>query len=412
VLEHTLYNVDFWKHLSIPFVAAFVGWITNWVAIELTFRPLEFVGIRPLLGWQGIIPSKAAKMAEIFVDKTMFRLGTLQELFQQMEPGIIAAHISKVMDQRLESYTEEIMFYSNPRVWRFLPQAVKNRIYVRVRQEMPRLVDNLMQDAARNVEELIDFKHMLVQRLVGDKRLLNRLFLEAGAVEFKFIIRSGLHFGFLFGLIQLAVWTFHKSWWVLPTFGVLVGYATNWFAINIIFRPLEPHKIGPWTLQGLFLKRQKEVARVWCRLVTTEILTVQSIIYAMLYGPKSERAKSLIRGHIQPIVDEVVANYEPLAQLAVSEASLDEIRESVGEKAVSVSTDPFDHWPFNEDRATVIERLLRERMERLRPKDFQDLLRPCFQEDEMKLILTGAVLGLIAGVAQLLFVFGGTGWRI
>jgi hypothetical protein len=56
--------------------------------------------------------------------------------------------------------------------------------------------------------------------------------------------------------------------------------------------------------------------------------------------------------------------------------------------------------------------LLRERMERLRPKDFQDLLRPCFQEDEMKLILTGAVLGLIAGVAQLLFVFGGTVWRI
>jgi uncharacterized membrane protein YheB (UPF0754 family) len=409
VLEDTLYNLDFWKHLSIPFVAAFVGWITNVVAIKLTFKPLEFVGIRPLLGWQGIIPSKAAKMAEIFVDKTMFRLGTLQELFQQMEPEIIAAHISKIMDRRLESYTDEIMFYSNPRVWRLLPQAVKNRIYLRVREEMPRLVDNLMQDAAQNVEQLIDFKDMLVQRLVGDKRLLNRLFLEAGAVEFKFIVRSGLYFGFLFGLIQLAVWTFYKSWWVLPAFGVLVGFATNWFAINIIFRPLEPYKIGPWTLQGLFLKRQREVARVWCRLVTTEILTVQSIIYAMLYGPRSERAKALIRKHIQPIVDEVVEGYAPLSQIAVSEDTLDDIRESVGEKAVSVSTDPFDHWPFNKDRAKIIEALLRERMESLPPQEFQDLLRPCFQEDELKLILTGAVLGFFAGVAQLVFIFGGAG---
>jgi len=407
VIEDTLYNLVLWKHLSIPFVAAFVGWITNLIAIKLTFKPLEFVGIRPVLGWQGIIPSKAAKMAEIFVDKTMFRLGTLQELFQQMEPEIIAAHISKIMDRRLESYTDEIMFYSNPRVWRLLPQAVKNRIYLRVREEMPRLVDNLMQDAAQDIEQLIDFKDMLVKRLVGDKQLLNRLFLEAGAVEFKFIVRSGLYFGFLFGLIQLAVWTFYKSWWVLPAFGVLVGFATNWFAINIIFRPLKPHKIGPWTLQGLFLKRQREVARVWCRLVTTEILTVQSIIYAMLYGPKSERAKALIRKHIQPIVDEVVEDYAPLSQIAVSDDALDDIRESVGEKAVSVSTDPFDHWPFNKDRAKIIEALLRERMERLPPKDFQDLLRPCFEEDELKLILTGAVLGFFAGVAQLLFIFGG-----
>ncbi|NIP17085.1 MAG: hypothetical protein GWM87_02150, partial [Xanthomonadales bacterium] len=69
---------------------------------------------------------------------------------------------------------------------------------------MPRLVRNLMQEAGENIEDLIDFKDMLVQRLEGDKKLLNRLFQEAGKVEFKFIIRSGLYFGFLFGLIQLG----------------------------------------------------------------------------------------------------------------------------------------------------------------------------------------------------------------
>jgi hypothetical protein len=91
----------------------------------------------------------------------------------------------------------------------------------------------------------------------------------------------------------------------------------------------------------------------------------------------------------------------------VGEETLGEIRESVGEKAVAVSTDAFDHWPFNRDRAARAEALLRERMETLPSREFQDLLRPCFQEDEMKLILTGAVLGFLAGLAQLLFVFGG-----
>ena len=61
---------------------------------------------------------------------------------------------------------------------------------------------------------------------------------------------------------------------------------------------------------------------------------------------------------------------------------------------------------FNEERAEVLGELLRERMADLPPEEFQDLLRPCFQEDEWKLILMGGVLGLLAGLAQLVFVFG------
>ncbi|MDH3745298.1 MAG: DUF445 family protein [Acidobacteriota bacterium] len=409
MLEATFYNPEFWKHLSIPFVAGFIGWITNWVAIKLTFKPLEFVGVRPFLGWQGIIPSKATKMAEIFVDKTMYRLGTLDELFRSMEPGKIAEHITKVMDRRLDAYTNEVLFYGHPRVWGVLPQTLKEGVYARVREEMPQLVEALVVDVTESIESLIDFKQMLVTRLEADKQLLNRLFLEAGSEEFRFIVRSGLYFGFLFGLIQLGVWTFYKEWWVLPFFGIVVGYATNWLAINMIFRPLRPIRLGPWTLQGLFLRRQSEVAGVWCGLVTTEIVTLQHIMYEMLHGSRSERAQEMIKGHIRPVADLVMESYGPASRVVVGDETLEEIRESVGEKAVAVSTDPFDHWPFNRERALHAEKLLRERMEGLPPAEFQDLLRPCFQEDELKLILTGAVLGFLAGLAQLVFVFGGFG---
>lgn len=407
MLEATLYNPEFWKHASIPFIAGVIGWVTNWVAIKLTFKPLEFVGIRPFLGWQGIIPSKAGKMAAIFVDKTMFRLGTLQELFLSMEPDKISRHIAQVMDGRLEGYTDEILYLRHPRVWRLLPQPLKEDVYRRVRKEMPKLIESLMADAAEEIEDLVDFKRMLVTRLERDKHMLNRLFIEAGSEEFKFIVRSGLYFGFLFGLVQLGVWIFYKSWWVLPAFGVFVGYATNWLALNMIFRPLHPRRIGPWTVHGMFLRRQREVAAAWCRLVTSEIITLQHIIYEMLYGPGAERAKELIKRHIRPVADRVIDGYALAGQVVMAEGTLAEIRDSVGEKAVAVSTDAFDHWPFNRDRARRAEALLRGRMEQLPPREFQDLLRPCFEEDEMKLILTGAALGLLAGIGQLVFVFGG-----
>jgi uncharacterized membrane protein YheB (UPF0754 family) len=210
-------------------------------------------------------------------------------------------------------------------------------------------------------------------------------------------------------VVQLTVWSLWKAWWVLPFFGLLVGAVTNWVAISIIFRPLHPTPLGPWTIQGLFLKRQREVSGVWSRLVTSEIVTLQRLVYTMVYGSRADRAHAMIRRHIQPIVDEVAQSLAPLARIAVGRESLAGIREQVGEKAVEISTDPFDHWPFNRERGRRAARMLGERMAELPSREFQDLLRPCFQEDEIKLIVLGGVLGLLAGIAQLVFVFGAPG---
>lgn len=405
MVEQALQHPDFWKYASIPFVAALVGWSTNWVAVKLTFLPIEFFGKKPFLGWQGIIPSKAEKMATTFMDSTMTRLGTLPEVFEHLEPEKVSAHISRSLAPRMDEMTDEIMLANNPVLWENLLGVVRERIYARVRQRLPRLVDNLMEEIGESVEDLVDLKHMIVTRLVTDKALLNRLFLESGEAEFKFIIRSGLYFGFLFGLVQLAVWIFFDPWWILPLFGLLVGLATNWIALNLIFRPLHPKKVGPFVVQGLFLRRQKEVAAVWCGIVTREILTIKALTRAMLHGPRSDRSRAVIRKHIKPLVDDAVGIVRPVAQVAVGMESFARIKEQVGEKALDVSEDPFDNHIFNEDRAIVVETFMRERMEGLPPDQFQDLLRPCFQEDEWKLVLMGGVLGAAAGIAQLLLVF-------
>ena len=49
--------------LLIPFVAGFIGWFTNWLAVKATLYPVDFVGIPPVFGWQGIIPANAKEMA-------------------------------------------------------------------------------------------------------------------------------------------------------------------------------------------------------------------------------------------------------------------------------------------------------------------------------------------------------------
>jgi uncharacterized membrane protein YheB (UPF0754 family) len=409
-LGDLLRHPDFWRYASIPFIAAVVGWATNWMAIKMTFWPLEFRGIRPFFGWQGIIPSKAEKMATIFVDTTMVHLGTLSEVFQRMDPERIAAQVVRTLEPRVDELTDEVMRRSHVVLWENLPEMMRNAVYARVREELPRLVHQLLRDVDTQVEELVDLKELVVRRLVADRVLLNRLFLECGDKEFRFIIRSGFWFGGLFGLVQLAVWIVHPALWVLPAFGLFVGLATNWIALNIIFRPLMPKRVGPWVVQGLFLRRQREVADIWCRIVTREILTIRDLVEAMVEGRYADRTRALIRKHVKLVVDRAVGPMRSVAQAAVGLRGFAGIKETVGETAVEMALEPFKDTAFVTDRADAVAEELRHRMASLPPDEFQDLLRPCFQEDELKLVLIGGALGLAAGVAQLQWMFGGGLW--
>jgi len=407
MLEQTIFNLEFWKYASIPIVAAIVGWSTNWVAIKMLFYPIEPVGKPPYWGWQGILPSKAAKMGVITTETTLSKLGSIEEVFASMEPKRIAQQMVESIDPRVEDYVEWIMLEENPTLWNALPGLVKTIVYTIIRQRLPQAIEEMMLDIGKKIEDMVDLKQVVVTQLEKDRRLVNRIFLECGAVEFRFIIVSGLYFGFLFGLVQMGIWYFYPAWWILPLFGIIVGYATNWIALRIIFQPLNPTRIGPFVVQGLFLKRQKEVAEIWCDIVTKEVITVRNIIANMLYGSKSAFTQEVIKKYMRTVVDQVVGIAKPVVQLTVGIQEYLKLQESATQKAIFITPPALEDPAFNKERAEVVKDLIRERMEALSPQEFQNLLRPAFQEDEMKLILLGAALGFIAGMAQLFLVFGG-----
>lgn len=405
-------QLELLKLFSIPIVAGLVGWGTNWLAIKLMFYPLEFIGFYPLrLGWQGVIPSKAEKMAKIVVEKGLQSLANMQEVYQQLDHDRLNEQFVKVMDRRLEAFVDEVMLDAHPVFWENLPWAMKKRFYSKVREQLPHMVAEIMDQISVRIEEFLDLEDMVSTQLVNNKTLLNQIFLEAGSEEFKFIVRSGFWFGLMFGVVQAGVWFVYPQWWILPLFGLLVGYLTNDIALRIIFQPLNPIHFGPISVQGLFLKRQKEVARVLCRITTQEILTINHMLYAMLTGPKADDVVKMIQHKTRHVVERKAglesAISKRLTLAALGRDKYSELTQKAESVALRYARDELqENDAFHKGQGEIIENLLRERMESLSSEEFQGVLRPAFKEDEWALIAVGAVLGMLAGIAQLVFVFG------
>lgn len=403
--------VDFWHHframpdfkgiICIPIVAAVVTWIHVWIAMKMVFYPINFVGVaEPWLGWQGIVPRKAGKMAGIMVDNALTKLGSLEEVFKEMQPEEIARHISSSLLSQVEDFIDEIMNEKNRVLWENLPVTLKKRVYAQVRKQIPDIMDKLVKDMGANIENLMDLKHMVVSHMENDKALVVRMFLEVGNKEVQFVVNASFWIGLAFGVVQMIAWYFFPYRWGLPLYGAALGYLTNWVAINMVFRPLNPIYIGPWRFQGVFLKRQQEVSEKFAHLATLEMMSIKHIMTEVMTGKRSDRTRAMIKRHISPLLEGGVVR--TAMQLTVGPTAYAALKKTITDKAMVMSLQPVQDARFNRDRAQVIEKIFSERMKLMSPKEFQDLLRPAFEEDEWIVIVMGAIMGFVAGWIQLI----------
>ncbi len=389
-------------NLSIPVVAAIIGYVTKLVAIRMMFSPIEYRGWRPYFGWQGIVPRRAARMASVAVETMTRDLITADEVIRRLDPELVAREIDEPLRRATADITREVMREYQPGVWEALPEPARQLIVSRAQAETPQMVRAVLTDIQRDVEAVFDLKHMVITNLVTDKALLNRVFQQAGHKEFRFIARSGIYFGGTIGLLQMMLWVIFHEPLIMPAFGLMVGWFTDWLALKMIFNPKRPIRVFGLEFQGLFLRRRKEVAAEYGALIAEEIITPRKVIEAILNGPLSDRVFAMITRQVQVALDRSTGIAKPLVVLSVGTARYQQMKQSIAAKVMERLPETMTHLETYARDSMDVRGLLVEKMQQLDERQFEALIRPAFEQDEWILITVGALLGCFMGEAQAL----------
>ncbi|OLZ55731.1 hypothetical protein BS329_04215 [Amycolatopsis coloradensis] len=386
-----------------PFIAALIGYVTKRVAIEMMFKPVDFVGVKPFFGWQGVLPANAERMAATATEMLTNNLVDPKEIFARLDPAQVAKEIEQPLLRVIEDVTREVMEQYQPRLWEVLPNTAQQMLLNRVQAEAPRAITKIMGEIAENIEDVLDLKHMVVTNLVRDKALLNRLIRDISRPEMRFIARSGIVFGFSLGCVQLLVWALTKSPIVLPLFGIGIGWFTDWIALKMIFLPREPKRFfGFYTWQGVFQKRKDQVAADYGDMIAREIITIPNLLEAVLSGPKSDKLFTMITREVQRTIDAQASVVKPFVAMAVGSRKFQEMKRTAAAKAAARIPETIRHAEAYAVNALDVRNTIVDRMRQLNPLEFEQLLRPAFRQDEWKLIAVGAVIGGLVGELQVL----------
>ncbi|MGB1581044.1 MAG: DUF445 domain-containing protein, partial [Nevskiales bacterium] len=313
----------------------------------------------------------------------------------------VAREIEAPMLDMLEDIVREVAANYEPGLWESLPEFARQRLIKRVQAKAPGIVADMMSDLKLNLDKVFDFEDMVISAMCDDPRQLNRMFQAAGAKEFRFIRNSGIYFGFAIGIVQAGVWALTHNPWVIPIFGGLTGWLTDWLALKLIFEPRQPKRIfGIFPWHGLFMKRRDEVAVDYGSLVADEILTPANIIRGILNGPMSDRLYELVQKHVRKAVDEQAGFARPLVVFRVGSRNYQDMKTNVAKKIMEQAPEALKHVQDYAEDAMDLRTTLIEKVRKLSDDEFEGLLRPIFKAEEWKLIAAGAVLGFLVGELQ------------
>lgn len=398
------FSTNWLIYASMPFVAAFVGYTTKLLFLQMMYRPLEFRGIG-WFGWQGIVPRRAGKVASTTIDILTEKLLRPEELLDKFDAEEALEELRGPLESTVDDIAREVAEHIRPGLWDSLPDAGRRAVLARVHTQAPAIVDRLLGAMREDLSRYIDLKYLTVTTLVRNKEQLNELMKTIGGRAMGFVRRSGIWFGFLIGLVQMAAWGFIHNPWIMPAFGFGVGFFSDWLALTMLFRPHETKKVlGIVPFKGILHQQRQQITEDYAKILAKDLFSPDVLFEGILNGPTADKLFDTLQREVSAAIDAQTGLARPLVVLAVGTKRYREMKDTL--TAVLIDRLPTTMGLVGDyaTRTLDIENTIIEKMNALDPEQYEAILRPVFKDDEVMMIAVGGLLGGAVGELQVQFI--------
>jgi uncharacterized membrane protein YheB (UPF0754 family) len=388
-----------------PLVAAFVGWSTKIVAMEMIYRPLEFKGIGPI-GWQGIIPRRAGKVGSTTIELLTANLLKPEELLSRIDAKEAVEVLREPLSASINDIARDVAEEIRPGLWDSLPEAGRQAILGRIHSQAPRITEKMLNEMQSDLSRFVDLQFLSVTTLVRNKEKLNKLMRGLSDDAMAFVRRSGIYFGLIIGTAQMFVWAIFKLPWIMPAFGFGIGLVSDYIALNMLFRPIKPTKyLGFIKFQGLLHAQREKITADYARILSEDLFAPDILFDGILKGPGADKLFAMIAREVEAAIDSEVGGWTgTVVKFAVGtskyNALKDRIVDLVVERLPATLLDAQDYAMSKID----LERTIVDKMNQLSNEEYESILRPVFKDDEPLMIAIGAILGGCVGELQVLMI--------
>ena len=190
--------------VTIPVVSALIGYVTNYIAVLMLFRPhrpQRWLGLTV----HGLVPRRQREIAHslgTMIERDLFSHEDIQAALQSAETSEEAALF---LSEQVDLFVQRLAG-QNPMVGMFLQGAlldqVKQALVAQMNEKFPQLIERVVERA----EHQLDVSAIVAAKIEGfDLKKLEALIYEVSARELRTIEILGGVLGFIVGVVQVGI---------------------------------------------------------------------------------------------------------------------------------------------------------------------------------------------------------------
>ncbi|OIP64794.1 MAG: DUF445 domain-containing protein [Nitrospirae bacterium CG_4_9_14_3_um_filter_53_35] len=196
-----------WHYLILPVIGAVIGWITNYIAIKMLFRPYRPVRI---LGFtfQGLLPKRRKEFAASIartVERDLLTVEDITRFFEGVEwEEEVDLAVAQTFEARMKSRTlgrilkTPILGLIGSEILRQIQKSLTHKIIAKIEEQKGRLVEKF--------QNAIELKEVVSRKVEGfNMEKIESLLMDLISQELTYIEFVGAVLGFIIGFVQMII---------------------------------------------------------------------------------------------------------------------------------------------------------------------------------------------------------------
>ena len=191
---------------------------------------------------------------------------------------------------------------------------------------------------------------------------------------------------------------------ILPIIAALIGWATNFVAIKMLFHPQDPKKILGITFQGVFPKRQRQIAERLGELVANELFSIKDVAQKIEELSTRPEALEEVGKRIEKTIREKLVAAFPMLSMFLSDEMIEKVTKLFQSELEDFLRASAQGLAAKMEDSVDVKSLVEEKVRAFSSNKIEELLID-FMEQEFRFIeKIGAVLGFLIGCIQVILV--------
>ena len=191
---------------------------------------------------------------------------------------------------------------------------------------------------------------------------------------------------------------------ILPIIAALIGWATNFVAIKMLFHPQDPKKILGITFQGVFPKRQRQIAERLGELVANELFSIKDVAQKIEELTTRPEALQEVGKRIEKTIREKLVAAFPMLSMFLSDEMIEKVTKLFQRELEDFLRASAQGLAAKMEDSVDVKSLVEEKVRAFSSNKIEELLIG-FMEQEFRFIeKIGAVLGLLIGCIQVILI--------